>query len=292
MGGRILVPLDGSAYSEEMLPYAKGIARATGARLTLLRVVSDEGKIPATREYLEALARDLDAEGKISLAQTDVTSAILDEASREPRALVAMTSHGRTGFLEALLGSVALGVVRNSGQPILLYRPRGNSKEKVGTAPQIERVVLPLSGSAFSESMIPAAVEMAESLKAHLVLVHVVSPDVRVPPGVPEGDVLESSYVRSQAAEIEKAYGVRPDWDVLHGDPGDAICRYLEGRRDAMLAMSSHSRGGLKRTIFGSVASECLRRSRTLLLVLWPEYHGVASSRSRESTTAGAAPSG
>ncbi len=292
MQSRILVPLDGSAYSEEILPHARGIARATGAGLTLLRVVSEEGKIPAAREYIEALVRDLDAEGKVSLAQMDVTSEILDEAGREPRALVAMTSHGRTGLLEALLGSVALGVVRNSGQPVLMYRPRGNSKEKVGTAPKIERVVLPLNGSAFSESMIPAAIEIADSLKAHLVLVHVVSPDVKVPPGIPAGDVLESSYMRSQAERIEKTYGVRPDWDVLHGDPGDAICRYLERQHDTILAMSSHSRGGLKRTIFGSVASECLRRSRTPILVLWPEYHGEASSRPRESTAAGAAPSG
>ena len=291
MQSRILVPLDGSAYAEEMLPYAKGIASSTGARLTLLRVVGDEGKMPEARKHIEALTRDLDAEGKVLLAQTDVASAILAEASRDPPALVAMSSHGRTGLLEVLLGSVALGVVRNPGQPILIYRPRGNSKEKLGTAPKIERVVLPLNGSAFSESMIPAAVEMANSLKAHLVLVHVVSPDVRVPPGIPAGDVLESSYVRSQAKGIETTYGFRPDWDVLHGQPADAICRYVEGQRDTILAMSSHSRGGLKRTVFGSVTSECLRRLGTPLLVLWPECHGEASSRTWESNAARAASS-
>jgi nucleotide-binding universal stress UspA family protein len=268
---RVLVPLDGSTYSEEMLPQAKGIARSTGARLTLLRVVGDEGEMPEAGKHIEALARDLDAEGKVLLAKTDVTSAILEEAIRDPPALVAMTSHGRTGLLEALLGSVALGVVRNSGRPILIHRPRGDANERLGTTPEIERVVLPLDGSAFSESMIPAAVGMAKSLRAHLVLVNVVSPDVKVPPGIPAGDVLESSYIRSQAEGIEKTYEVRPDWDVLHGEPADAICRYLEGQRDTILAMSSHSRSGLKRTIFGSVTSECLRRSGIPLLVLWPE---------------------
>jgi nucleotide-binding universal stress UspA family protein len=288
---RILVPLDGSAYPEEILPYAEGIARTTGARLTLLRVVGDEGEMRDAREYIEALASDLDAEGEVSLAKTDVTSAILEEASRDPPAFVAMSTHGRTGLLEVLLGSVALGVVRNSGQPVLIYRPRGSPGEGVATAPKIERVVLPLDGSAFSESMIPAAVEMADSLKAHLVLVHVVSPDVKVPPGIPAGDVLESSYVRSQAKGIETTYGFRPDWDVLHGQPADAICRYAEGQRDTILAMSSHSRSGLKRTIFGSVTSECLRRSGAPLLVLWPECHGEASSRTWESNAARAASS-
>ncbi len=291
MQDRILVPLDGSAYSEEVLPYAKGIANATGARLALLRVVADEGEIRDAREYIEALARDLGGEGEVSVAETGVTGAILEEASPDPPALVAMSSHGRTGILEALLGSVALGVVRRAGQPILIYRPRGSPARGPGTTPKIERVVLPLDGSAFSESMIPAAVEMADSLKAHLVLVHVVSPDVKVPPGIPAEDLLESSYVRSQADRIEKTYGVRPDWDVLHGQPGDAICRYVEGQRDTILAMSSHSRSGLKRTIFGSVASECLRRSGAPLLVLWPQCQREDWGGPRERATARAAPS-
>jgi nucleotide-binding universal stress UspA family protein len=268
---RVLVPLDGSAFSEEVLPFAKGIASVTGAALTLLRVADKERDVPEAGAYVEALARDLDAEGTVSLSGTDVTAAILAEASREPRALVAMTSHGRTGLLDALLGSVALGVVRHSGRPVLVYRPRGNANGPLGRDVKIERVVLPLDGSPFSESIIPAAAEMATALNARLVLVHAVSVRLKVPSGIPVGDVLESSYVRSRAEWIERSYGVRPDWDVLHGDPADAICRYREGQGDAILAMSSHSRSGLKRTIFGSVASECLRRSGCPLLVLWPD---------------------
>jgi nucleotide-binding universal stress UspA family protein len=268
---RILVPLEGSRFSEEILPFATGIATAIGAALTLLRVADEEREIHEARAYVEALARDLGAEGKVSLTGTDVTTAILEEASREPRALVAMTSHGRTGLLDALLGSVALGVVRNSGQPVLIYRPRGGSNGRLGRDVKIDRVVLPLDGSAFSESIIPAAAEMAAALKARLVLVHVVSVRVKVPPDIPTGDVLESSYVRSRAEWIERTCGVRPDWDVLHGDPGDAICRYLEGERDTILAMSSHSNNGFKRMLFGSVASECLRRSGSPMLVLQPK---------------------
>jgi len=285
---RILVPLDGSAFSEEVLPYARGIAGATRAGLTLLRVAEEEGEIADATEYVEALAGEVGVQGNVLLARTDVTTAILDEATRDPPALVAMTTHGRTGLLEALLGNVALSVVRNAGRPVLIHRPRGDSKGRLGGDAKIERIVLPLDGAAFSESMIPEAVEMAQALKAHLALVHVVSPGVKMPPGIPAGDVLESSYIHSQAAKIEKAYGVRPDWDVLHGDPGDAICRYVEGRRDAMLAMSSHSTSGLRRTIFGSVTSECLKRSGAPLLVLWPERDAEAQIQlMAEGTAAG-----
>jgi nucleotide-binding universal stress UspA family protein len=231
-------------------------------------VADEENELPEAREYVEALARGLGAEGKVSVTATDVTAAILEEASREPPALVAMASHGRTGLLDALVGGVALGVMRNSGRPVLVYRPRGKSKKRRGRDARIDRIVLPLDGSVFSERMIPAAVDMTRALEADLVLVHVVSVDARVPPSIPADDVLESSYVRWQAERVEKDYGVRSDWDVLHGDPGDAICRYLEGQHNTMLAMSSHSRTGVKRTIFGSVTSECFRRSGVPLLVL------------------------
>src|SRR5690606_39480780 len=39
---RILVPVDGSPFSEEVLPYARSIAQAIGAKLALMRVTERE----------------------------------------------------------------------------------------------------------------------------------------------------------------------------------------------------------------------------------------------------------
>ena len=39
MYSRILVPLDGSSESEQVLPYARQIGRALGARLDVIRVM-------------------------------------------------------------------------------------------------------------------------------------------------------------------------------------------------------------------------------------------------------------
>lgn len=73
------------------------------------------------------------------------------------------------------------------------------------------------------------------------------------------------------AAKIKKEYGIATDWEVLHGEPADAICRYVNGAPDVLLAKTTHARGGLQRTFLGSVASACLRRAGVPMFVYWPE---------------------
>lgn len=271
MHDRILVPLDGSPLAEEMIPYALTLARAMGASLTLLRVVEREHDVTAAEEYLRPLARRLNAEGKV-VGYADPASGILGELSRHPTPLVTITTHGHTGLLEAILGSVSLSVVRHARRPVLIYRPRGSAGAgEVDREVKITTVVAPLDGSDFSESMLPHAVEMAKALKAKLALVQVLSTEISEPPETPPGDVLEYSYIHGRAEEIRRTHGIEVDWEVLHGDPADAICEYLDGRHDVMLAMSSHTRAGLGEAIFGSVTHECVRRAGVPVLVYRPE---------------------
>jgi nucleotide-binding universal stress UspA family protein len=272
MYDRILVPLDGSPLAEEVIPYALALARSMGVELTLLRVAEHESEVTAAKEYVQPLARRLNAEGKVLLAHMDPASTILGELEQHPHTLAAMTTHGRAAVLEVILGSVALRVVRDARRPVLIYRPRG-----IGEAAEVDRqvkittVMAPLDGSDFSESMLPHAAEMAKALKAKLALVQVLSTESSEPPEVPPGDVLESSYIHGRAEETRRKYGVEADWEVLHGHPADAICEYLNSRHDVMLAMSFHARAGLRETIFGSVTHECVRRAGVPVLVYRPE---------------------
>jgi nucleotide-binding universal stress UspA family protein len=111
---RVTVPVDGSAFSEEVLSFALGIAQATGAKLNLLKVA--DGKLrhaKATRHRRRiGVAAETGAEGKCLPVSGDVAATINDEAERVPGTLVAMSSHGRAGILEVVLGSVALKLLR------------------------------------------------------------------------------------------------------------------------------------------------------------------------------------
>ena len=263
----ILVPLDGSPKAEEMIPYALGIARSTGAKLTLLRVAEHESDSAAAEEYLQPLARRLGVEGQVLPVWRDPGRTIVRQLREHPDALAAMTTHGRTGLMEAVLGSVALGVVRHARRPVLIYHPRGSP----GAAEaQITTVVAPVDGSQFSELTVPHAVEMAKSLKAKLSLVQVLAPKASAIPGAPASDIVESAYVAAEAKEIRREHGIEVDWEVLHGDPADAICKYVKGHRDVMLTMASHTRAGLKGTIFGSVTRECVRCAAVPVLIYRP----------------------
>lgn len=270
MHDRILVPVDGSRFSEEVLPYALGIARAGGARLSLLRVVGREDERADARRDLDALAAELGAQASVVVGAGDTADVILGEAGREPGTLVAMTSHGRSGLMEAIMGSVAMRIVRASRDPVLLYRPSGASATGRRDPVSIKGVLLPLDGTPASEAMAPQAAAMAKWLGAELEVVQVISADTQRQSDVPTSDVRESSYVRQRAEEYAGRHGVGVSWEVLHGDAVEAITRHVGDRRDVVLAMATRGRKPLEAAIMGSVTAGCLQESGVPVLTRMP----------------------
>ncbi|MBS0304649.1 MAG: universal stress protein [Proteobacteria bacterium] len=268
MYDRILVPLDGSNFSEEVIPYAEGLAAVHGTALALLRVVDKESERDEATRYAEHLAAAHGASGHCAVAAGHIADAILEEARRVPRTLIAMTSNGRSGLMEAMLGSVAMSLVRGGGAPVLVYRPTGRMPDD--TPVKVRSVVLPLDGSDLSEAMIPDAAALAKWIGAEVLVVSVIDPRARADAGVATSDVLESSYVRSMADKIAAQHGARVNWEVLHGEPADAISAFTVGRRDAVLAMMTHGRRALESAFLGSVTSGCLRRAGVPVLMRAP----------------------
>lgn len=78
--------------------------------------------------YLEDVADRV--RGRVPSVKTRVLEdahtarAILQYAAESGADLVAMETHGRSGLSRLLLGSVADKVVRGSGVPVLVHRPR------------------------------------------------------------------------------------------------------------------------------------------------------------------------
>jgi len=144
---RILVPLDGSTMSEAVLPYAEKLARALNVEIVLLHVnvipaptfeiysspltpPPEEIKVMLADEknYLKAMCAKLEREGlRVTYLLRDgaVAETILEAAEIEQADFIAMSTHGRTGMLRLLLGSVAEQVVHHSKIPVMLIRPIG-----------------------------------------------------------------------------------------------------------------------------------------------------------------------
>jgi nucleotide-binding universal stress UspA family protein len=135
----ILVPLDGSALAEAILPEIEKLARCMGARILLLRVSRAHvfpGKDPTkaeiqvvrrAEEYVAEIrdrlaAKGLDAEAHVRYGA--VAEEILTHSARNEVDLIAMSTHGRSGLGRWALGSVAEKIVRRSEKPVLLMRAK------------------------------------------------------------------------------------------------------------------------------------------------------------------------
>jgi nucleotide-binding universal stress UspA family protein len=268
MFDQVFACLDGSLLAETILPLAQGLAAAASARLTLIRVVAYEDEIVAQENELRDCASRYGAQSRFIIG-ADPGEAIVTELESSPGALVAMTTHGRSALAEAIIGSVALSVIQKSRRPVIIYCSQDIDKKAPSS---IQTIAVALDGGEFSERIIPAAVELAKAINAKLMLLQVLPAGFSNSnvPNVPAGDILESSYLRAKATEIERNYGIESNWDVLHGEPGDAISQYMAGALNTLVAMTSRARGGLQRAILGSVAAECIRKSGAPMLIFWP----------------------
>jgi nucleotide-binding universal stress UspA family protein len=208
---RIVVPLDGSDLSMQVMPYACLVAKSTGARITLLEVLEpveqptaaaavgagvvgaalEQARTSApehwealraglTREALgslNAVAAPLRQDGidvDVTVVEGDAASTIVFASEREPDTLIAMSTHGRSGIGRWVIGSVTDKVVRHAKVPSLVVRSR---VREISPADQnLKGVVLPLDGSELSELAIPHAVTMAKALGLGVTILRSVSP--------------------------------------------------------------------------------------------------------------------
>lgn len=135
---KILVPTDGSAFSERAFDYAIHIAKLSGAHILALHVIYVPPPKPLDPtgisrrmvrqgeiclESLKKKGKDagLDINTKLTLSRS-VSEAILKEASDGEFDLIVMGSHGLTGFRKFVLGSVSEAVVRRSVCPVLVVK--------------------------------------------------------------------------------------------------------------------------------------------------------------------------
>lgn len=268
MFDQVFACLDGSLLAETILPLAQGLAAAASARLTLIRVVAYEDEIVAQENELRDCASRYGAQSRFIIG-ADPGEAIVTELESSPGALVAMTTHGRSALAEAIIGSVALSVIQKSRRPVIIYCSQDIDKKAPSS---IQTIAVALDGGEFSERIIPAAAELAKVIEANLLLIQVLPVEFSksTAPNITPGDFLESSYLHAKAAEIGRKHGIEPSWDVLHGEPGDAIPQYVRGMADTLLAMTTHARSGLQRAILGSVTADCIRNAGVPMMIYWP----------------------
>jgi nucleotide-binding universal stress UspA family protein len=148
---KILVPIDFSEYTPEILAYATEIAEKFQSAIHLIHVIPKMDHFGAYEPFaavanIIAVQKSLQSEVEKDLAELakgitgiPVTKAIrrgvsfveiVDYARTEGIDLVVMSTHGRGG-LNLIIGSAAEKVVRKSPCPVLTIRPLKKQVEDV-----------------------------------------------------------------------------------------------------------------------------------------------------------------
>lgn len=123
---RLLVALDGSEFSERILPYVTTLAKAFDSEVLLLSVPvgsTSESYRATIENYLEKLAQELadhDLNVRTLVFGNAAAQTIVATAETEMADLIMLATHGRSGMERLMLGSVAERVVRNMPCPIFL----------------------------------------------------------------------------------------------------------------------------------------------------------------------------
>jgi nucleotide-binding universal stress UspA family protein len=143
---KVLVPLDGSPFSECVLEHVK--IMAAGFKIPEVKLVfviepvnpgmyevpgdfiedMQKQAVAAGEEYLQKTVAKLVTEGVAAsgvILRGNVAESILDYARKNEIDLVIMSTHGRSGIARWAMGSVADRVARQATVPVMLVSPPG-----------------------------------------------------------------------------------------------------------------------------------------------------------------------
>lgn len=277
MYSEILVPLDGSHLSEQVLPYVRMLAGSFGLPVQLFQAfgpVSEELADPVHGRYLDAVsasyrnaATDYLNGVKKSLGGigTPVTCTvregrpahlIVDEAEKTPGTLIAMSTHGRSGVSRWLMGSVTNKVLHATNAPILVVR--ASEAEYAAPPSDLTSIIVPLDGSLLAEESLSHATDLAKAMKLNVILARVET----------DGEEVGDRYLHEVRERLAREGVTSVEKRVLHGHPAVNLVDLAHDTRESLIAMTTHGRSGIGRWVMGSVTDRVVRHSGDPVLVI------------------------
>lgn len=266
---RIVVPVDGSPFSERAVPVAAWAAEALRASLHLVEVV-DPGAAPERAiRYLEDLAGRLRS-GAASwgvVRGDDPGRAIVAATHLDRPSLACLATQGRDRSAAAL-GSVARRVLDHAAEPVMLVGPKARPP-CAGDAP----VVVAVDGGPGDPAVVGVGAEWAARLSRPLVVATVAEP---VPPSFRESrpmrrargpDDPEAYLAQLVAATVEP--GTEVDARVVY-DPINVRAGVLRlvDRTAGLIVLGTHRRTRPLRALVGSHAARIVHDVEVPALVV------------------------
>lgn len=295
MYSRMLIPLDGSEVAEQVLPYARFLAKALTIPVELLEVVDREAlsilvnpeqaryidtllreRIEAGRSYLDAIARSFQGtQLKCFVEKGNAEDVVIERAATHKDTLIVMATHGRSAIERWLLGSVADKVLHGSNNHLFLIRAKDQGKIVGETV--LKRVIVPLDGSSLAEKVLPYVVEVAKKMSLEVIFMRAYALPPPIAPDeygtytdklIGQIEAESRNYLEEKTNEV-KGMGLENVSSVVNmGYGAGEIITLARNTPDNFIAMCTHGRSGIKRWALGSVAERVVRHSGDPVLLI------------------------
>ncbi|MGB5427422.1 MAG: universal stress protein [Gammaproteobacteria bacterium] len=282
MYARIVVPLDGSELSEQVLPYVIHLAETFKSTVELLHAVQTEdipeNVVAEVRQesisHLERIAGTIPKQLKptYTVESGHAAELIINAADAREGSLIVMATHGYSGLQRWFLGSTAHKVVQAATSPVLLV-PAGIEEGPDGKLTEFDKVIVPLDGSPLAERILPYATDLCKALNMELIVVRAYNPRF---PGTSIrmheiSQIVHDSaenYVAEKVRQLKNEGVKKVSYKVLHGVPARQITDFALATPRSLTAMCTHGRHGVGRWVLGSVTDAVIHSLEEPVLVI------------------------
>ena len=296
MINHILVPLDGSALAECVLPHIEAIAPVANARITLIHVLehpdTGNGGLPIDpvgwhmhkqelQAYLERMAERLQKMGlnaEYVILEGKSAESIIEFAHANGVDLIALSTHGRTGLSGWNVSSVVQKVLLRAYRSILLVR--AYQADLAGEI-QYKRVFIGSDCSSRAEFILPVAISLAQYHKSELILGTVIErPQIiqRFPPSEKDLKLIKqlseknekiSSHYNEQLVTQFSHKGLNVRTNVVVADHAIGALHDMVDEISADLVMLvAHGDTGERRWPYGSIAASFIAYGNAPLMIM------------------------
>lgn len=254
----VIIPVDFSEVSIAAVDHGRWLADRSTSTLELVAVTTPRyAKVTAAALSSLASEQQLDAAYRVLECENeDIEGKLVETVLASTDTLWCVGSHGRTALGELLFGSVSADLVRDAEVPIVVVGPHAKVR---GDA---DVLAVALDGTTSSESILPAAVAVANELGLRLRLLQVGL--AHVPP-----DAADTNYLAGLSHHLP--HPEHADYDTLYGDADTELEAYVERTTDvALLAMATRGIPAGARLSVPSTSMKVLRKSVVPVLMLHP----------------------
>lgn len=290
---RVIACLDKSEMAEKVLPHATAIASDLGATMTLLRVLepAPPGEMRADpfdweirrREANEMLDQLANSQGdqlgcvETSVLEGPAAAQICSCASDLSADILVLGIRGVGTLMGSGLGNTVRHVIDRASGSVLLVPANMASARVV----HYRRILVPLDGSAWAESVLPLAVRLAKAERAELILAHVVPEPVLTDVGVPqEGDAELRESVLQRNRRVGQKYLDRIRARIMqdglaagvlvtpNGDARGILPQIIADKGVDLVILSAHGHSSRGDVPYGSVTAHMVTHSTAPILVV------------------------